>query len=115
MAGGAVGVGGKGAFQRGGVGEGIGGGGGLAALGSRECVAGAEAGRLYGLGDLEDVVALGDGERTGVDIAEDHSRIDFGGGRGVVEAVLAGDELAALDGAEEVEGVAAAYDSSLFE
>ena len=83
----------------------------LAALGGEEVVALAEAGGLDRLGDVEDVVALGDGEGDGVDVAADEAGVDLGGGGGVVEAVLAGFELAAFDGAEEVEGVAAADDS----
>ena len=103
VAGEAVGVGEEIAFERGGVGREIGDEVGLAAFGGEEVVAGAEAGGLDRLGDVEDVVALGDGEGDGVDIAADHARIDFRGGGGVVEAVLAGDELAALDGTEESE------------
>ena len=41
----------------------------LAALGGEEVGAGGEAGGLDGLGDVEDVVALGDGEGYGVDVA----------------------------------------------
>jgi hypothetical protein len=65
---------------------------------------------LDGLGDVEDVVALGDGEGDGVDIAAQDAGVDLSGGRGVVEAVFAGEQLAALDGAEEIEGEAAADD-----
>ena len=54
-----------------------------------------EAGGLDCLGDVEDVVALGDGEGAGVDVAADEAVVDLGHGDGVVEAVLAGLEGAA--------------------
>ena len=53
------------------------------------------------LGDVEDVVALGDGEGDGVDVAAGDAGVDLGGGGGVVEAVLAGLEGAAFAEAEQ--------------
>jgi hypothetical protein len=77
--------------------------------------AGREAGGLDGVGDVEDVVALGDGEGAGVDVAADDAGVDLGGWRGMVEAVLTGEELAALCDSEEVEGIAAADCAGLLE
>ena len=69
VAGEAVGVGEEIAFERGGVGREVGDQRGLAAFGGEEGIAGAKAGGLDRLGDVEDVVALGDGEGDGVDVA----------------------------------------------
>ena len=68
-----------------------------------------------GLGDVEDVVALGDGERDEVDVAAERCGRRPRWRGGVIEAVFAGDELAALDEAEEVEGEAGADDAGALE
>src|ERR1039457_360429 len=87
---------------------------GFAAFCGEEGIALAEAGGFDCLGDIEDVVALGDSEGDGVDITANDAFVDLGGGRGVVEAVFAGKEPAALYGTEEVEGIAAAQDAGVF-
>ena len=110
----AVGVGEEVAFERRGVGAEVGDEGCLGALGGEEGIVRAEAGGFDGLGDVEDVVALGDGDGEGIDIAAGDAGVDLGGGGGVVEAVLAGDEFAAFDGAEEIEGEAAADGAGVF-
>jgi hypothetical protein len=107
-AGEAVGVGEEVAFERRGVRAEVGDERSLRAFGGEKGFARTEAGGLDGLGDIEDVIALGDGDGEGIDVAARDARVDLGGGRRVVEAVLAGDELAAFDGAEEVEREAAA-------
>ena len=81
VAGEAVGVGEEIALERGGVGREVGDEAGLAAFGGEEGVAGAEAGGVDCRGDVEDVVALGDGERDEVDVAAGDAGVDLGGGR----------------------------------
>ncbi len=61
----------------------------MLAFGGEEGVAGAEAGVLDGLGDVEDVEAFGDGEGSGVDFAVEDVVVHVGHGELVVEAVLA--------------------------
>ena len=62
----------------------------MGALGAKEVGAGGESCGFNGLGDVEDVVALGDGEGLGVDVAADEAVVDLGWRDRVVEAVLAG-------------------------
>ena len=115
MAGEAVGVREEVTLERRGVGREVGDKVGAADRRFQKFVAPAQTGGLDGLGDVEDVVALGDGEGDGVDIAAQDAGVDLSGGRGVVEAVFAGEQLAALDGAEEIEGKAAADDPGVLE
>src|ERR1017187_6041483 len=115
VAGEAVGVREEVTLERRGIGREIGDKVGAAERRFQEFVAPAQTGGLDGLGDVEDVVALGDGERDGVDIAAQDAGVDLSSGRGVVEAVFAGEQPAAFDGAEEIESEAAADDPRMLE
>ena len=89
--------------------------GGLFALGGEEGDVIAQSSRFDRVRDVEDVVALRDGEGFFIHVAANDPGVDLGSGGGVVEAVFAGVKLAALEGAEEVEDVAAADDVGLLE
>src|SRR6202041_2594859 len=113
-----VGVGKKIAFE-GGWGWTVGGPGGdefgVLALGCEEGVAGAEAGGLDCLSDVEDVEAFGDGEGAGVDVAVGDVVGGVGHGELGVEALLACLEAAPFGEAEEIEAVTTADDAAALE
>ncbi len=114
VAGEAVGVGEEIAFERAGVGvwwQEAGEEFGVLAFGGEEDVAAGEAGGFGGGGDVEDVVALGDGEGLGVDVAAEEAVVDLAGRGGVIESVFAGLEGAVAAETEEGEGVTAADDA----
>jgi len=83
------------------------------ALGGEEVVALGETGGFDCGGDIEDVVALGNGEGLGVNVALDEAGVDLGHGDWVVEAVLACFESAGFLQAEECKTVAAPDDTGL--
>ncbi len=87
---------------------------GMDVFGCEKGVAGAEAGLLDGLCDIEDVVSGRDDEGPSVDIAAGDAGVDLEHGGGVVEAVLAGAEATAFEEAKEIEGVSSADDAVLF-
>ena len=91
VAGEAVGVREEVALERGRAGGEVGDEAGLGVGGGKQAAAGGETGGFDGLGDVEKVVALGDGEGDSVDVAANDAGVDLGCGRGAVEAVLAGE------------------------
>src|SRR3984957_5486662 len=84
---------------------------GVLAGGGEKGLARAETGGLNCLGDVEDVVALGDGEGAGIDVAANDAVVDLGDGGGMVEAVLASLERAATKLTEQVEAEPVANDA----
>src|SRR5271168_3677827 len=87
---------------------------GMLAFGGQEDIALGEAGGLDCGGDVEDVVALGDGEGLGIDVALDEAGVDLGHGDGVVETVLPSLEGAAFLQTEETEAITTADDAASF-
>src|ERR1700761_6179935 len=85
------------------------------ALRGEEVCAGIEAGGLYRTGDIEDVVALWNHDRDGVDVAAMHAVVDLKRRRGMVEPVFAGLKGSTARKPQRLELVAGAQDPRLLQ